>query len=92
MTATWEIETQFLPQYFNENKGDFLERLLSNGNYFLCEIFDMFGIDTVKNIDVSFIIWYKNAQHMMSNIKLPVNVNNRNELINFMSEYIFSRI
>lgn len=165
MTATWEIETQLLPQYFNENKGSFFEQLLSSGTDFICDlfnsgfesyyehgrlnnhikyqsnefcieirlcndtdrllcielppprnsdftynmyvkhyfipyridrsiikVFDMFGIDTVKNIDIGFIIWYKNAQHMMSNIKLPISVNNKNDLINFMCEYIFDRI
>lgn len=56
------------------------------------EIFDMYGIDTVKDIDVGFIIWYKDAQHLMSNLKLPVSIDNREELINFMHEYIFSRL
>ena len=25
MTATWEIETQIIPSYINENKGNFLK-------------------------------------------------------------------
>ncbi len=165
MTATWEIETQFLPYYFNESKGAFFEQILSNGSDFLCDIFnssfefhyeqgnlrepitynanefyltakryndidrllyielpeprksdftynmyvkcycipyrvkkdgiqifDMYGIDAVRDIDVGFIIWYKNAQHMMSNLKLPVSVDNRNELVDFMGKYIFKRL
>ena len=52
----------------------------------------MLGIDTIKDRDVGFIIWYKNSQHLMSNLQLPVSVNNRNDLIKFMSKYIFERI
>ena len=165
MTATWEIETQIIPQFFDINRGYFLEGLLCEGRDFLCdnfncafeayyekkkikekiiysssefyvnvkiygdsdrmvcielpqprksdfsynmyvkyyfipyrvkkdgiEIFDIYGIDTVKNMDVGFIVWYKDAQHLMSNIKLPVSVNNRDKLIKFMYEYIFTRI
>lgn len=165
MTATWEIETQIIPQFFDKNKGHFLEGLLSEGCNFICDsfndafeayyengnlnekikyepyefyitiraysdidrmiyielpeprksdfsynvyvkcycipyrikedgikIFDMFGIDTVKNMNAGFIVWYKDAQHLMSNLKLPVSVDNREELIKFMHEYIFTRI
>lgn len=165
MTATWETETQFLPHYFNDNKGAFFEQIISNGVNYICDIFnssfefhyeqgnlqepiiynsnefyitvkcyndtdrliyielpeprksdflynmyvkcycipyrtkkdsiqifDMYGVDTVRNIDVGFIIWYKNAQHMISNMKLPVSVNNREELLKFMENYIFERI
>ncbi len=56
------------------------------------EIYDMFGVDTIKNKDVGFIVRYINSQHMMSNLPLPVNVHNRADLILFMSEYIFDRI
>lgn len=165
MTATWEIETQIIPQFFDEIKGYFLEEVLSDGRNFICnsfnnafevyynskrteekityepcefyvtlraygnadrmiyielpeprksdfsynmyvkcycipyrlkkdsiEIFDMYGIDTVRNMDVGFIVWYKDAQHLMSNLKLPISVDNREELIKFMHEYIFTRI
>ena len=165
MTATWEIETQIIPQFFDINRGYFLEGLLCEGRDFLCdnfncafeayyengkikekiiysssefyvnvkiygdsdrmvcielpqprksdfsynmyvkyyfipyrvkkdgiEIFDIYGIDIVKNMNVGFIVWYKDAQHLMSNIKLPVSVNNRDKLIKFMYEYIFTRI
>lgn len=165
MTETWEIETQIIPSYINENKGIFFEKIFLHSADYFCEIFnaafrmsldegklkrsieydpcefycfieqvneterliyielplprksdfsynmyvkayfipyrirkngieiyDMFGVDTVKDIDTSFIIWYKNSQHLMSNLKLPVNVEDRKNLIKFMSEYIFNRI
>ena len=165
MTATWEIETQIIPQFLNENKGRFFEDLYSDGTDFFCrifnsafrvfyddgklkstiqyepyefyitaklinetdriiyielpeprksdfsydmyvkayfipyrikengiEIFDAFGIDAIKDMDTGLIIWYKDSQHMISNLKLPVSVNDRDGLILFMSEYIFDRI
>ena len=63
-------------------------RIKKNG----IEIYDMYGIDTVKIIDTGFIILYKDSQHLLSNLKLPVSVNDRDNLIKFMSEYIFDRI
>ena len=166
MTATWEIETQVIPPFFNINRGYFLEGLLLESRKFFCdnfneafetffeigkisekivydqsefyisihnvkgysdklmyielpeprhcdftynmyvkcyfipyrlkggniEIFDMFGIDAVRGADAGLIVWYKDGQHMISNLKLPVSVNARNDLIGFMSKYIFERI
>ena len=56
------------------------------------EVFDTFGIDAVKDMDVGFIIRYMNGQHMMSTMNLPVNPHDRVELISFMSKYIFERV
>lgn len=165
MTATWEIETQIIPSYINENKGNFFEEIFSYGTDYFCEIFnaafrmsfdegklkapieyepcefystakpineterliyielpeprksdfsynmyvkayfisyrlkkngieiyDMFGVDTVKDMNVGFIIWYKDSQHLMSNLNLPVDIDDRKNLIKFMSKYIFNRI
>ncbi len=63
-------------------------RIKKNG----IEIYDLFGIDTIKDTDIGLIVCYKGSQHMISNLKLPVSVNNREELIEFMSQYIFERI
>lgn len=63
-------------------------RIKENG----IEIFDIFGIDAIKGMDTGLIIWYKDSQHMISNLKLPVSVNDRHGLIEFMGEYIFDRI
>lgn len=71
------VKYYFIPYRINANK---------------IEIFDMFGIDTVKDTDIGFIIWYKDAQHLMSNLRLPTSINNREEIVKFMYEYIFSRI
>ena len=94
-----EIEKMIYIELPQPRKSDFLYdmyvkayfipyRIRSNG----IEIYDMYGIDTVKDIDTGFIVWYKNSQHLMSNLKLPVSVNSRDDLIGFMSEYIFDRI
>lgn len=165
MTVTWELETQTIPNFFDNNRAKFFEGMFLENNHYICdlfnqgfkfhyttgrlkqvieyqptdfycalknvnetdriiyielpkpkisdfsynfyakyyfipyriknntiEIFDMFGIDTVKDTDLGFIIRYKDAQHLMSNLKLPVDINNRADIVDFMSEYIFDRI
>ncbi len=163
MTITWEIESQIIPRFFNENKGYTFENFFSLSNEFVCnifnnafelfadklktpiqyspdefnsharqinetdriiyielpkprksdfsynvyakyyfipyrlkangvEIFDMFGIDAIKDTNNGLIIWYKDSQHLISNIALPVNINDKEKIIEFMSKYIFERI
>lgn len=40
MTATWEIETQLIPSFYNINRGYFLEGLLLKGRNFFCDNFN----------------------------------------------------
>lgn len=164
MTLTWKIETQVIPEFFDKNRGNFLELMFIYGTNYFCDIFnaafemnfdkkelkkpikykssefdvsvqpindtdkvlcielpkpracdfnydlyvkyyfipyrvkkcgieiyDLFGIDVIKNVDAGFIIWYKDSQHMMSNLKLPVSVNDTEGIIKFMSKYIFEK-
>lgn len=165
MTATWEIETQIIPQFFDKNRGFILESLLLKGCDFICDnfnrafetyfengdlnqkikyapnefyvtvkayddthriiyielpkprksdftydfyvksyfipycinengikIFDLFGIDTINDTNIGFIVRYIDAQHMISNLRLPISPHNRADIIKFMSKYIFERI
>ena len=165
MSATWEIETQIIPSFINENKGFIYENMIFYSEKFFCNIFnaafklslesgklknpieyepceffcsiesysetekliyvelplprfsdfsydmyvkayfipyriksngiemyDIFGVDTIKDKNSGLIIWYKDSQHLVCGLKLPVSVNDSKKLVEFMAEYIFNRI
>lgn len=54
------------------------------------EILDLYAVEKIKNTQVSLIVFYKDAKHLVSNLRMPVNVEDKENVMDFMCEYIFS--
>lgn len=53
------------------------------------EIYELYGVETIKGTTNNLLVFYKDAQHLISNLCAPYKIDEKNNFKDFMYAYVF---
>lgn len=53
------------------------------------EVYELYGVETIKGTKNNLLVFYKDAQHLISNLSAPCKIDDKDKFKNFMYEYVF---